>query len=61
MKTAGLESEFIYMTSYSTGDCEVFPVKELRVEIGYNGNVYYKGNPPVLNEKRTGSGQLIRF
>ena len=61
MKTAQLESQFVYMTTNSTGDCEVNPVNELDVEIGYNGDVFYKGNPPVIRKKGTGSGQLIHF
>jgi len=61
LKTAGLESEFVYLTTKSTGDCEVFAKYELGVEILYNGDVYYKGAPPSIIPTITGSGKLIPF
>ena len=32
-----------------SGNCEVFVVKELDVNISGTGNIYYKGNPVIIN------------
>ena len=61
LRTAALVSDYAYVTTKSTGDTEVHPVKELEAIIEYQGDVYYKGNPQVISTDITGSGQLIRF
>lgn len=54
-----LLTEYCYVTTKSTGDCDVFATKELGVTIEYQGDVYYKGNPDQINSTITGSGKLI--
>lgn len=61
MKTADLEARNVYVTTNSTGDCEVFPQQELEATINYNGDVYYKGTPVVISKIITGKGRLIPF
>ncbi len=61
LRSANMETDYVYVSSRSTGDCEVFATKELVADIGYNGDIYYKGNPPVINKYVTGSGNLIPF
>ncbi len=61
LKTAGLEAQYVYVTTKSTGDCEVFSQQELGVNIEYNGDVYYKGAPSSITQEITGTGKLIRL
>lgn len=58
-KGAGLISEYCYVTTKGTGDCEVFASIELGATIEYLGNVYYSGNPPSIIPVITGDGSLI--
>jgi hypothetical protein len=41
------------------GDCYVTATDELNVIISGEGDVYYAGNPPVINSNITGNGNLI--
>lgn len=61
IRAAGLKSDYVNVTTKSTGDCEVNAVTKLDAEISYNGDVYYKGNPVVINKKISGTGKLIPF
>ena len=61
IKTADCNSGFVYVTTKSTGDCEVFADKELGVTILYDGDVYYRGNPASIIEHDYGNGNLIAF
>ena len=61
IKTAAVESDFTYVTTKSTGDCEVSAAKVLDVIIEYHGDIYYKGEPDIINTEITGSGKLIPF
>ncbi len=58
MKTGNLVANYVYVTTKSTGDCEVFPITELDAKIEYSGDVYYKGNPILIKKTITGSGNL---
>lgn len=58
-KGAGLKSEYCYITTRSTGDCEVYATKELGATIEYEGDVYYYGNPPSIIPVISGDGTLI--
>ncbi|MBL0341913.1 MAG: DUF2807 domain-containing protein [Bacteroidetes bacterium] len=51
--------DYCLVISKSTGDCEVRAIQKLSVEIEYNGNIYYKGNPAQIEEAISGKGQLI--
>ncbi len=55
-----LETTNTYLRSSSTGDCTVNVSNELDVELQHTGNVYYFGNPVLINSRLTGSGSLIR-
>lgn len=46
--------------SNTTGETYVNACDDLRAEIAYSGNVYYKGTP-VISSVITGSGKLIQF
>ena len=61
MRTRNLEANTVWLTTNSTGDCEVFPKNELDVNIGYNGDVFYHGSPVVIRKSVTGSGNLYPF
>jgi hypothetical protein len=41
-----------------SGDAEITSVSELNAKISGSGSVVYKGNPPTLNKKVTGSGTI---
>jgi len=56
---AALQSEYCYVLTKSTGDCEVFASKELGANIEYEGDVYYYGNPPTIIPVISGEGTLI--
>jgi hypothetical protein len=59
VKVAAVESENTYVTSKSTGDCEVNAINKLEAIIEYNGDVYYKGSPANLKTEITGKGKMI--
>lgn len=61
MRLSSLESNYTYVTTRSTGDCEVTANTELEVSIEYQGDVYYRGEPPVIKSTITGSGKLYKF
>ncbi len=56
---AALQSEYCYVVSQGTGDCEVFATKELGATITYQGDIYYYGNPPSVIPVISGEGNLI--
>jgi hypothetical protein len=58
-KTSALNADYSYVTSKSTGDCEVNVNREIEAYIEYNGNVIYEGNPSSIKQHITGSGRLI--
>jgi len=60
IKSAHLETDITHVNTKSTGDCEVNSKLQLAVNIEYNGNVYYKGEPEI-NQHITGNGSLIPF
>ncbi len=59
VKAAAVNSNYTYVTTKSTGDCEVSALMELGVDIEYHGDVYYKGSPASITTNITGSGQLL--
>lgn len=46
------------ISTYSTGDSKVYAKDRLDVNIGYSGDVFYRGQP-VVTKSGDGSGQLI--
>ena len=56
-----LESTFVFINNRSSNDVYVRATNQLGVTIENVGNVYYAGNPPIVNLNRTGSGELIKL
>jgi hypothetical protein len=54
-----LESNNCQVGISGSGNCEVFVNNQLDVQISGSGSVRYKGNPPVVNSRITGSGSVI--
>ena len=42
-----------------SGECRVFVTRALDVRISGSATVYYKGRPPLIHLKNTGSGKII--
>jgi len=53
-----LESETCNVSIPGSGNCDVFVTEELDVFIGGSGSVRYKGDPPVVNTRISGSGTV---
>ncbi len=56
-----LESTFVFMNNRSSNDVYVRATNQLGATIENVGNIYYAGNPPVVNLNRIGSGELIKL
>lgn len=56
-----LITQQVYLENRSSNDIYVNSVNTLAAEINSIGNVYYKGNPPDIRLKGTGSGKLIKL
>lgn len=55
-----LETEFTYMSTYSTNNCRVRATNTLHVTIMNVGDVYYSGDPEFLQLDRQGDGNLYK-
>lgn len=53
------EADDIYSTNKGTNDMYIFPEKRLNAIIGYSGNIYIKGNPPLIQLQNNGAGKFI--
>lgn len=51
---------YSFVNSKGTGDTKINTVLHLDAIIGYVGNIYYFGNPPIVNMELKGKGQLIK-
>jgi hypothetical protein len=51
--------EYAYISHFSIGDAYVYCTGWLDGELRGTGNIYYKGNPEILNFKITKGGKLI--
>lgn len=60
VKAFNLVTDSTYVSSTNAWDTEVYATKVINVFIHSIGNVYYKGNPPIVRLTATGSGKLIR-
>lgn len=56
-----LKTELCYLTSKTTGECRVNVNKELQVYLEYTGDVYYTGNPYLVDKRGIGSGKLVHY
>jgi len=56
MKTA-----YSFISSQSSNDCYIWVTKELHATIESIGNIYYKGNPGVIETTINGQGRVIAY
>jgi hypothetical protein len=61
LKCDGLKAEHVDFDWVSTNDCWINCSNDLTGTIGYIGNVYYTGNPAVIQVQEKDQGQLIPF
>lgn len=61
MNCVNLQSDNVFMRNKGTNDVLVTSTQKLEAEIGYIGNIYYKGNPAEIKSQITGSGKLIKL
>lgn len=59
MNLSGTENIATYITNNGTGDIRIFVANELHARISGTGNIYYSGNPYLVEKEITGTGQLI--
>ena len=59
IKLENLKSNNARIIYNGTNEYFVNAINELNIEILNIGNVYYKGNPEVINIKKTGKGELV--
>ncbi|PIP54299.1 MAG: hypothetical protein COX07_06075 [Bacteroidetes bacterium CG23_combo_of_CG06-09_8_20_14_all_32_9] len=55
-----LPTDYCYIMSNSTGDCNIFVNKEIGAKLYNSGNIYMYGNPEHITSSQYGSGQLVR-
>lgn len=60
VKSFGMISKQAAITIAGSGNVELTVTENLNSTINGSGNVYYKGNPPGVYSKITGSGQVIK-
>jgi hypothetical protein len=56
----GLVSKFVYVNNKSSNDLYLQVTTELGATIENIGNIYYSGNPSVVNLNQIGTGKLIK-
>ncbi len=54
-------SHLASVTNKSTGNIYVNVSDNFYYNISYNGNIYYRGDPPILYGYDTGNGQLLKL
>ncbi len=57
----GLHSKYVYVNNKSSNDVYLQATVELGATIENIGNIYYSGNPPVINLNQIGTGKLIKL
>lgn len=58
LKAADLVSEKSTVQISGSGNGKINISEELNAEISGSGNIYYKGNPKIVNQQITGSGEI---
>jgi hypothetical protein len=56
-----LRATYLFMRNISTNNCYVWVTHEFGYEIMNLGNIYYRGEPSVIQGSVTGSGKLIHL
>jgi len=59
MNLSGASSITTYITNNGTGDIRILVTNELYAKISGSGNIYYSGNPYLVQKEITGTGHLI--
>lgn len=59
IRADGLLSYDVYAHTATTGQCYVNAGNRIDALIRYHGNIYYKGNPTIINTDLKSSGRLI--
>lgn len=59
VKSYPLRSQNAEININGSGNAEVYVSQNLNAAINGSGSVYYKGNPPTVNSKISGSGKMI--
>jgi hypothetical protein len=57
----GLESYYTFIGNSGTNDCYVNAIERIDANISSQGNIYYSGDPAVVNSAITGTGQLVHL
>ncbi len=60
VQTVDLRSNKADVNNSGSGDVDVTVMEELSIKLSGSGNVTYKGNPQEIDQKTTGSGEVIR-
>lgn len=55
-----LITNFSFVQHKGTGNCYVNVTHELHAKISWTGNVYYRGNPQIVDSGISGKGKLIK-
>lgn len=60
IESFGFQSQNTTISINGSGDAEVSVSKSLKATLSGSGNVYYKGNPEIIEPAISGSGQIIK-
>lgn len=60
VKAENLKSNYVFAINQNVGDFHVQCLDQLDADIRYQGNIYVKGNPPIINATVLGKGKVIR-
>jgi hypothetical protein len=59
IRTEKLQSQYVYVNNISSGDYFIWAENKIDALVQYIGNVYYKGNPTIINKEESNKGKLI--
>jgi carbon monoxide dehydrogenase subunit G len=60
VKSFGLSAKQADVNISGSGNVELTVLENLKASINGSGNIYYKGNTPIVNSHISGSGQVIK-
>lgn len=60
VKSFGFVTQQATVNIEGSGNAEITVLQNLNATINGSGNVYYKGNPPTVDSKISGGGQVIK-
>ena len=59
LKAFNLKAENVFIRCSGSGGAEIYAEKFLNTELSGSGSIYYRGNPPIIKTKWSGSGRII--